>query len=98
MLTNFTCSVGFLIQLYISLSTISQFTEVHVNIRRILVRMVLLCIITLNHKTLNHKRQSRRFFLICCDAAPFLSYLKILHLFINNFIANFQLSMSVKEL
>jgi len=38
MLTNFTCSVGFLIQLYISLRTVSQFTEVQVNIR-ILVRL-----------------------------------------------------------
>jgi len=39
---------------------------------------VLLCIKTSNHKTLNHKRQWT-IFLFYCDAAPFLTYLKILH-------------------
>jgi len=38
MLTNFTYSVDFLIQLYISLRSISQFAEVQVNIS-ILVRL-----------------------------------------------------------
>ena len=38
MLTNFTCSVDFLIQLYISLRSVSQFAEIQVNIS-ILVRL-----------------------------------------------------------
>jgi len=38
MLTNFTYSVDFLIQLYISLRSVSQFAEIQVNIS-ILVRL-----------------------------------------------------------